>query len=1795
MKILYVEDEIAHVELAQRTLEDNIKERFVLLHCESFRDALDILSREEDIDVVLSDLRLPDGSGLDLLKMIRKKPMPPAVVLVTGQGDEQVAVAALKAGAADYLVKQSDYLHRLPVVITNAVAQNNLAREQAAKREAEVRYQSLVEQTPAVVFLDTLDVNGTTIYISPRIEELTGFTPVEWMSDSFVWEDHIYSEDKERIIQSDKRTHEEGSRFEEEYRFIRKEGSVIWIKEDTNLVRDKDGNPLYWQGILIDLTKEKENEAALQRQLKELRVLNAITLAGTESTSEDAIIERVVQITSTIYDEVCGVLLLNQEGDLLTPHSSYFGADVENWKDGTPITEGVTGKSVLLGTPLRLGDVSNEPAFIEIATGIKSELCVPIRVNKRIIGVLNVESRRVNAFDEEDEQFLGTVAGTLGTALENIRLYETERARREEAESLQEATASLSVHIEIEPVLDQILDSVQKIVPYDSASIFFGSIDGSMEIVGAKGFSPEYEIIGKKVEATEKWLELASTRRALIMPDAQLDPRFEKWEGSEKIHGWMGVPMISQDKIVGFINLDSHKVNAFTDRDATLAQTFANSAAVAIQNAILFNAEREQRKREESMLELMRITTSTLELDVVMQTILQHMLELIPSDSGTIQLLEGDTLRITASQGFAQDVLMVGQILQLEDSIIKQRALNTLSPVRIHDTQHDAEYRFNTRAEQIRSFMAIPLVYKGDPIGFATLDSHQVGRYSQEDADFAFTIANQAAIAIGNARLYQDALRASERRAVLHRISQDIVRFTQELEQIYRSIHEAAEKLMQCDVFQIALRNKENRENIYAYTMEAGVRHYLENKPASMGLTAQVIDSGNSVILNSEKDTAGYPHFGSDKYVKSAVAVPMRIGDKVIGMITAQSYETNSYGSEEQSLLEMLATHAATAIENARLFQEEKRRTQIIETLVDIANEIATTQDIIPVLDKITQHAMDLLDANHVAIYLLHDDNHTLKVINAQGVHKQELLSHTIRVGEGITGSVVANRKSEIIDLVSNDQRRVHLAGTPLSEAEHESMMSSPLILRGKCIGAVNAWRLRINGVFTQVELSFLTSIANQVSVAIESSNLFKETVRRAQESAAIAEVGRDINATLQLNVVLNRIARYAMELLNSESSAVYLLDQANSALNAIAAQGAEAEEIMNDPLEIGTGILGNIALNNIGEIVNDTLNDPRMIVIKGTETNPHEHIMGVPVLEKDQLAGLLVVWRSGIENEYKPSDLDFLGSLAQQAATAIKNARLYDEAQSRIREMEAINRLSSLMRETQSQTEMCNILLDETLDLLNAKDGSVWIHNPTTNLIVQRAARGAATRAKTKQLKYGDGIIGHVLTTGSAYISPELKNDPLLLHENREAALEGFGGAGIPIYSTDGILGVLLIQLESSRRVEDYTNLLGTFTGIAGNAIHRADLFDQSQEQVHKLTTLRDIDSAIASSTDLRVTLNILMDHTLRHLKVDAVDILLYHSELQSLTYLCSAGFRAVSPTRPLTRIGEGLAGQVIMKGRIEFIPDLQNSPEVVRDPVLAREGFSSYIGVPLIVKGQIKGLFEIFHRSSLSPNDEWMQFMQTLAGQAAIAIDNSQLFDNLQRSNQEIRQAYDTTLEGWARALELRDRETEGHTRRVTELTMELARYMGINDDEVINVYRGVLLHDIGKMGVPDQILRKTGPLTDHEWVEMRKHPQHAFDLLSPIPYLRPALDIPYCHHEHWDGSGYPRGLKGEQIPMAARIFSIIDIWDALLSNRPYRDAWPQDKVIAYIKEISGTILDPHVVDAFLKMRDEDKEITG
>ena len=360
-----------------------------------------------------------------------------------------------------------------------------------------------------------------------------------------------------------------------------------------------------------------------------------------------------------------------------------------------------------------------------------------------------------------------------------------------------------------------------------------------------------------------------------------------------------------------------------------------------------------------------------------------------------------------------------------------------------------------------------------------------------------------------------------------------------------------------------------------------------------------------------------------------------------------------------------------------------------------------------------------------------------------------------------------------------------------------------------------------------------------------------------------------------------------------------------------------------------------------------------------------------------------------------------------------------------------------------------------------------------------------------------------------------------------------------------------------------------------------------QIASQFLRLKALHHIDTAIASNFDLRVTLGTLLDEVTSQLRVDAASICLFDKYMLTLEHMTGTGFYSGAGHSAKSKISESLAGRAVIERRMVHIPDLSAADiDSVNANRYRSEKFVSYYAVPLISKGQVKGVMELLQRAPLEVTSESMNFLETLAEQAAIAIDVSNLFSDLQKSNMELAMAYDATIEGWSRAMDLRDKDTEGHTLRVAEIAMLLADRLGISQEQQIRIRRGALLHDIGKLGVPDSILLKPGKLTDEEWEIMRQHPTLAYNMLQPIDYLGPSLAIPYCHHEKWDGTGYPRGLRGEQIPLDARIFAVVDVWDALRSERPYRAAWSQRQTFDYIREQSGTHFDPQIAEVFLDM---------
>ncbi|MEW6584536.1 MAG: HD domain-containing phosphohydrolase [Nitrospirota bacterium] len=518
-------------------------------------------------------------------------------------------------------------------------------------------------------------------------------------------------------------------------------------------------------------------------------------------------------------------------------------------------------------------------------------------------------------------------------------------------------------------------------------------------------------------------------------------------------------------------------------------------------------------------------------------------------------------------------------------------------------------------------------------------------------------------------------------------------------------------------------------------------------------------------------------------------------------------------------------------------------------------------------------------------------------------------------------------------------------------------------------------------------------------------------------------------------------------------------------------------------------------------------------------------------------------------------------------------------------RELVAIFTVATALRTAPTYSAMLPVILDQTIEVLKVEGAAIAMRDTMSGDIAVELARGSWAPWTGIRLPQEEGVTGHVIKTMQPYISSDALRDSRVVRPDLFGELNAVACA--PLIVQGQTIGALWIGRKHIINREE-VRLLTAIGEIAANAIHRATLHEQTKQRLHRLAALHTIDMAITASLDLRVTLNILLDQVTAQLGTDAATVLLFNQETLTLEYAAGRGFHSSSIQKTKLKLGEGHAGSAALSRRIVSVPNCPESDEpCMRAELLSGELFVAHHAAPLVAKGQVKGVLEVFHRKPLFPDNEWLEFLEALASQTAIALDNAELFESMQRSNVELTMAYNATIEGWSRALDMRDRETEGHSRRVTEMTLLLARAMGVHETEMVHIRRGALLHDMGKMGIPDSILHKAGPHTPEEREIMRRHPVFAFEMLSPISFLKQSLDIPYCHHEKWDGTGYPRGLKGEQIPLAARIFAVMDVWDALRSERPYRRAWPDEKAREYIRSNRGKHFDPDIVEAFFNMK--------
>ncbi len=743
-------------------------------------------------------------------------------------------------------------------------------------------------------------------------------------------------------------------------------------------------------------------------------------------------------------------------------------------------------------------------------------------------------------------------------------------------------------------------------------------------------------------------------------------------------------------------------------------------------------------------------------------------------------------------------------------------------------------------------------------------------------------------------------------------------------------------------------------------------------------------------------------------------------------------------------------------------------------------------------------------------------------------------------------------------------------------------------------------WSARVAYAGRAGEINKLGHAFNDLAEELQTREYERARAAAAgREQRTLAESLRDIaealNSTLDYDQVLDRILDNVGRVVQHDTVNIMLFEQ--GAARVVRSRGFEhfggEAWIMAQRFDLTqfTNMHRATLADSPVDLISDTGQHPTWVDLP--ESRWIRSHLGVPIRTKGRVLGILNL-DSAIPNFYGAEHVPGLQIFANQAAIALENARLLRESHARANQFAALYATASDLAAPQHNVNyLLQNIIERAIGLLRASMGTAYLYDLVRGDFELVSQKGIALTIG-KRVKLGQGLVGQVGESRQAIVVDNYQTWDARMKLEDPVPLGAI--VGVPMLYGGELVGVITIA-ETTASTRQFTNsdarLLTLFAGLAASMVRNARLFQETRTRAEQLAMLYDAGLALNSVLQPQAQLEFLFTITMQALRADRAEFLRYDSTTDSLRVEMAIGFSQVTQRDlhkldlPLTDT-QGITSWVGRNRLPLYLPDVTNESRWIQVDPDVRSG----LWVPVETDKHLLGVLAVLstHTNAFTPDDERLLIL--FSNQVAVAMENARLFQDSEKSRREMEQAYNATLEGWSRALDLRDEETEGHTQRVTQVSVRLARMMQLSDEQIENIRRGALLHDIGKMGIPDRILFKPGPLTDDEWHIMQRHPFYANELISQIEYLRPTLDIPYCHHERWDGKGYPRGLQGEQIPLAARIFAIVDVWDALLSQRPYREPWTMDQVLTHVESLAGTHLDPQIVQVFLRMMRAERE---
>ncbi len=936
------------------------------------------------------------------------------------------------------------------------------------------------------------------------------------------------------------------------------------------------------------------------------------------------------------------------------------------------------------------------------------------------------------------------------------------------------------------------------------------------------------------------------------------------------------LPVTVQEKTVAAIMAVSPEpLPPFTDEDRQIYYQIARQTSVVLQNIFLLSETRRRLKEVDLLLDFSR-QISGLTPDEIVKALLESARRVIQpaAHAGVVLLLDEIISKLTprACDGYADNDSML-KISYHPGEALPGKVFEEKSPLRIDELNFARDYALS--AENLFLFrqatggrlpvstLLIPIAAGAQGLGVLILDNFNTqAAFSPEDETLLLSLTQQVALSLENVRLVQA---TRERAGQLQALNDVATSMTSSLrsDTLVESLLDQLNPVLPFDTATLLLREDEQLRVAAATGFaDAEQRLGLTVEVENSALFQEMIRAGRPISVADVREDTRFPQIETLRL--SWLGIPLISKDEVVGVITLEKRQSSFYTVEHVQVATTFAGQAAVALENARLYEESINR----------AAELDQRSQRLALLNRFSSQMSGLLDADEIQMVTAEELRKAFAAMRVSVVSLE---------GQTATWTFVAPKQKDKLpqplpDAPIFDQLRESLGVftsenflsepavaslTSMLGEETSSVMALPLVSGGN-LQSILFLQLSAGERPNTSEIELALTVVNQASVALDSARLYQEAQHRAQETAALAEVSRDVSATLDLEDVLERIVSYAKELLKAETSAVYLLEFDSSILHGIAVVGEDAEEIKHSPLSIGEGILGSVAEQKIGEIVNNAENDPRARFIEGTQENLYEHLMSVPVISKEQLTGLMVVWRTGKGLEFTDVELGFLNSLAQQAAVAIENARLFAETQRLAEELEqrVIERTAEVEREKANTETLLRILtevsasldldraLSRTLALLNeavgGEQGTIMLLHAEDNLLHYRAGYGYLTgdeqdpsETRGFTLKVGEGLAGWVVETREATLVDDLHKDERWIKAG-SASSDHRSSIIAPLLVGEDVIGVLMVF---HRQVGFFgSERLGMVKAIGGQvaiAINNAHLYELIRDQAERLGTM--------------------------------------------------------------------------------------------------------------------------------------------------------------------------------------------------------------------------------------------------------------------------------------------------------------------------------------------------------------------